>query len=648
MRPHVRLNAWPSRPGVLSPARRGARRFLVLSHQHQSPSQRQNSSLRTLKGPASLRGTAGHVLGSSRRQSALASRTAVNPTSPTPPANTALHGALSALNSLAPEAVNQSRLQLVLRSLESAQPVLRVGILGVGDGGFSAAKRIARLLVADPLDSQAAWESEMVGQAGAVLIRYSEEEELDAERNPLLKIVGTNSRVLGREAVEVLVAKVEEGLTVPYSGNDGMVDSVLVPVLQSPLAGSDRAGFVRFPVHRAIVVGEGVKGALKLGELEKELDRDTRTLVNVAVNLPVSGVELDGLATTNVDSAESAFGSFRVDVKNGSTFSDAWQSSGLSQLSDFLFSDKTATEAQRTRLRPALKAQIASLLTSTESSIDQAESQVIAEITSQTVPESRRERLQSVITSWSEYAHTDLRNSLTYAFESPTWRRTAFPRVLWRIDDVTFSGSEVLYSNFLVETETYLAFLTGQIGEAGDEELETKRRARFNPTKASLLRMDTLSARLRAETGLDTSVAKPWPRGIEATRQALLRTLLPSIHARAQSLVLQCLGTVGSTSALAVWYVIATAGGGLYEAGAVAGLGLVWALRRLQRLWGEERTKFESEVREQGRLVLAETEGILRKVVREDKRPQVRTEDTAEWEKARSLIHAARNELEKL
>ena len=288
--------------------------------------------------------------------------------------------------------------------------------------------------------------------------------------------------------------------------------------------------------------------------------------------------------------------------------------------------------------------------------------------------EPRRGELQNAITAWSEYAHTDLQNSLTYAFESRTWARTAFPRIIWRIDDVTFSGTEILYSNFLVETETYLAFLTGRIGEAGffasrdtsttqsassqssqtppsftssapvtDEEAETQRRARFSPSVASVLRLDTLSARLRAETGIDTSVSKPWPRGIEGTRQTLLRTLLPALHARAQALVLQCLGTVGGTSALGIWYFVATGGTGMFEAGAVAGLGLVW-----QRPGGEERTKFQGEVREQGRIVLGEIEALLRGIVRDGKRPVVRQEDMQTWNEARRLIKAAEEALEKL
>ncbi|GAM84018.1 hypothetical protein ANO11243_020090 [Dothideomycetidae sp. 11243] len=568
-----------------------------------------------------------------RWQSTLTSHTALSPTTPSiPTSNAALHAALATLNARAPEAVNQSRLQLVQRSLESVRPTLRIGVLGVGPGGFDAAKRVVRLLLADPLGERGKWEDEVLSLRGAGLVRFAEEEGVE-EGNALVEVVGSKSRTLQREGVEVLVAPVV----------DILGDGALVPVLQSPLAGSGRAGFVRFPVHRALVVGQGVMGAVELLRVEGEVEGRDQELVDVVVDMPGQDGELDGVDTTNVDAADRAFDGFRADVGKGPVFSEVWQSSGLSRLGETLFSDKSiegSIQRHEARLRPALKAQITSLLSSSQTAVDEAESQAQTAVLAQTVPDDRRDKLQSAISEWSEYAHTDLQNSLTYAFESPTWRRTAFPRVLWRIDDVTSAGTEVLYSNFLVETEIYLAFLTGRIGEAGF--FATKK------TEVTAPAANTLSARLRAETGIDTSTRKPWPRGIEVTRQTLLRTVLPALHARAQALVLQCLGTVGTTSALAVWYLAAYAGSGIYEAGAVAGLGLVWALRRLQRRWGEDRSAFEGDVREQGRLVLGEIESLLRKTVREDKRPAVRAEDSLAWREARIAIDTAREELKKL
>lgn len=83
----------------------------------------------------------------------------------------------------------------------------------------------------------------------------------------------------------------------------------------------------------------------------------------------------------------------------------------------------------------------------------------------------------------------------------------------------------------------------------------------------------------------------------------------------------------------------------LAEAGAIAALGLVWTLRRLQKKWEAERENWEAEVREHGRVVLSEVEDVLRTVVRSNERGVLRATDLEDWEKARGALREVRRQL---
>ncbi|KAF4555108.1 Hypothetical protein D9617_3g021780 [Elsinoe fawcettii] len=588
-----------------------------------------------------------------------------------PAANEPIHSALQELNILAPEFVNQSRLQLALRSLESTAPTIRIAIVGVGATGFSKARRLARLLVADPLDIESTVEQRLTQERDAdgraILLRHSDIEEENGfggvqggQENPLLKTLNIKSPALHREGVEILVAQVQGNLVSTERQSEGSVlETALLPVLNSPLAGSGRAGFVRFPVHKAIVLAEGFDGALALSDYAGHIGKHESGLIRTALDLPVSDKSLSHDAI-NIEAAERALRDFRRDVGTGPRFSETWQSSGVGDISSIL-------KIERKGILPApLRDHVESMLHSSEQTITATRNDAQRETASLTIPETTRNELQQAIGSWSEYAHTDLQDTMAAAFASSTWRRTSFPRVLWRIDDVSYSGSGLLHSNFLVESETYLAFLTGRIGEAGffsgnsrpsisipginkqEDGVDSSIDPLRGLSSSQLTRIAETRDSVKAVTGVDPFMTKPWPVGLTACRHSLLTTLVPSLHARAQALVLQCLGLVGSTSALGAWYVVATAGSGIYEAGAIVGLGTVWALRRLQKLWGAERIKFEGEVKEQGRLVLGDVESRLRTVVREGRRPQINPEDQQRWSQARQLVQKCQELLSKL
>ena len=110
-----------------------------------------------------------------RHATNLASRTAVNPSSNVPAEHQHLYASLDRLKDIASDYVNQSRLQLALRGLETSRPTVRIGLLGLGRDGDVAARKLARVLLADALSDEGQWEKmlKLPSQDGKpLLLRY--------------------------------------------------------------------------------------------------------------------------------------------------------------------------------------------------------------------------------------------------------------------------------------------------------------------------------------------------------------------------------------------------------------------------------------------------------------------------------------------
>jgi hypothetical protein len=138
-----------------------------------------------------------------------------------------------------------------------------------------------------------------------------------------------------------------------------------------------------------------------------------------------------------------------------------------------------------------------------------------------------------------------------------------------------------------------------------------------------------------------------WPTHISFTRNYLQGRTVPALQALAQKLVLQSAGSAALSTALAgLTYLSAF---GAYESGAIAALGLVWSLRRLQLKWETARDFWQEEVREEGRKSIRATEaGIAEVIDRATKSQSSQTETANELRKAREIIQRAEDALSRL
>ncbi|KAK5119855.1 hypothetical protein LTR85_007181 [Meristemomyces frigidus] len=615
----------------------------------------------------------------------MASVTAINAPTTVPAAYRDLHQKVLALQERASGYVDLSRLQLAARSLESDSPVVRVALLGLGSNGALAARKLARVMLSDALSDEEAWEQELLQTSRdgrSLLLRYGDAEDA-VQHSPLVQTIHIPSPFLKRHNLEILVTTLNaQGSSTDQVSDAELEEAILVPPLTTPTSAGGRVGFVRYPVHKALIVAEGITGAVEYGRLPRFLDR--AYLINAALSLPLrssTGVNSsEQTATDNVvdiDLATHALDLFRTSRANGAQFSDEWQTSRIPALTEWIAGPKRNTGGG---MHLAVRRILDSTLLNASSSIAKEESEQVSAANSATVPDTKRNELDTQISLWSKDAHRDLQLNLNTGLASRAWRRTVWWRLIWRIDDVSVSAADLLRLSFLTEAEQSLAFLSGRIAEAGLATLDELKEAGVNqnlltegieqemqawepdqrqnrdairaemqtyePEKGpgmnagDLLQVPTLLTRVQQQTGVNALFDPPWPQTIHLSRQLMLHTLVPNLHRKAQTLLLSTLSTVSGTSALGAWLFIATAD--MYSGGAVAALGLVWSLRRLQRLWGKERGGFAVTLQEDGRRVLAEVESHLRRIVKDGGRASVSAEDAQAWREARTAIEECR------
>ncbi|KAL5452456.1 hypothetical protein PMIN07_002131 [Paraphaeosphaeria minitans] len=549
------------------------------------------------------------------------SPTAINYRPNVPPRNQELYNALSGLNGAAEQYVNLSRLQLALRGLAVENAVTRVAVLGLNSQ--IGAQRLARLLIADPLADDAYWERELENnpEEGAVLLRFGDENDAHAP-SPLCKILSIPSRVLGKNNIEILVStlNVNAPSSAAASATESSKDAVLVPKLQ---ATSARGTPVPYPVHKTLVLGEGMDSAVTFGRFASVSFEEAGNMVKVAIELPApstaSETAGDSASTVSINTAVGTKGldAIRASVANSMDYERKWFASGLPALSHWLVSDLQPADP----IKPAQKALISSLLDDIEATITKEDAYQLQLLASTTTPEQLNTEMIKALEEWAEKSHRELRDSLDEAFAGKNWRKLGWWKLFWRVDDVSMITEEIIARRWLVSAEKDAVYLAGRMKQAGfpDEvrplpgysDADTYFKA---PTDASGHDVSIIDIK---ETALSTAAnpPTPWPALLSSTRTMLLATTLPPLQALAQRLILTTLSTTSLSAALSALLYVSISTVSLFEASSLAALGLTFSLRRMQKVWEDAREAWNVEVREEGRQALKRTEGFVRTII---------------------------------
>ncbi|KAJ5980902.1 hypothetical protein N7481_008200 [Penicillium waksmanii] len=545
---------------------------------------------------------------------------AINPGKTVPPQLKELYDALGGVKDAAIEQVSISRLQLALRGLESEAPLIRIAVLGLDNA--DSARKLVRLLLADPLGPREDWENVLEG--------YESDPTRDTAKflrpppNDLLPTITVRSPLLKKGNMEILVSSL--GSDSGSSGTTLSADTFLVPNVTIQTSHSGRQNVVRYPVHRSIVCAEGVDGLLAFSTLmgRSNLKNEVES-IRGTIELSVSEQNGSGsrLSFVNIAQASTALDKIRETVKNATEYERGWTGSGVQPVIDWL--SASAQSSRHDALNPALVPLIESLLDSADEGYNAQTAKAIYDQTIGVAPEEVRSELAGGVTNWAEKAHSELRSSLEAGFASPRWRGLAWWKLFWRVDDVGMITSEILEKRFLRRAERDVIWTSGKFQQAG------------------LLDESSPSTESTSDgTAPAKSTPPPWPTQITDTRAKLLSTTVPSLQALAQSLVLFSISTTTLTSALSALTYVSIPTASVYETCTLGAVGLIYSLRRQQKKWDVARGFWEDEVREEGRNSLLDTEASLRKIVREGGK---QTEDVTDH-RTRDAITRARKALE--
>ena len=430
-------------------------------------------------------------------------------------------------------------------------------------------------------------------------------------------------------------------------------DALLVPVL--PVI-SGQSSLVEYPVHKTLVVGEGLDGAMNYGRFIADGTADAKEMVKAAIELPLSTKEPDThshstCSPLNIEAGAAALAVFRKSIANSTAYEHGWFKSGLPALSEWLVQGTSPAETPK----PALKKLVESVIDETERKITVADATQRNHLAAAVPPSVMTESILGHLESWAEKSHTELRDELDEAFNAHNWHKLAWWKLLWRADDVGMITSEILERRWLVTAEKNCIYLAGRMDQAGfpdDVQKLSIPSAEEIAAVSQNIPPSTASEQpeqvtKKAAMDLSTIVRNPgpWPSQIPSNRTLLSLTTIPHLQSLSQRLVLTALSTTATSSVLSAFLYLSFPTFSVFEAGAIAALGFTYSLRRLQKLWEKARENWQVEVREEGRKTLKVTEDTVRLIVERTKKPVEEGEGVVERRRAREGVESVRKAL---
>ena len=486
------------------------------------------------------------------------------------------------------------------------------------------------------------------------------------ERGPDLRTLTIPSRWLQRHSIELLVWELEISEQTLESRPVQTVNTVDVlkirvgPTVQYPvhkvllykdqfLRGREDEGVTIWASARMIEsAGFELGKDMLIGVLNESMNFDTNSLVSMGFK-----TSLDNMIWMSMINGSDNFTRLRLGDRSVGKELLHWSDGGLSQVQDWLI---RGTETQDSELKPAIGRSIQFLLKGVESSILREETERLDQLASNTVTEFVRQDLEEAISSWSESAHMELRNTLESASYTRTWRKLAWWKLFWRVDDIDMLTRDILERSWLVESEKGLIWIGGRIQQASllgstrpsTTPKPTRNKPIYGTFPESLQIADLLDSPTATTNPLVVNDENPQPQNLAIARAALSTLTIPPLQSLSQRLLLQTISTVTTTSVLSglLYYSISTTS--IYEAGSIAALGLVWSLRRLQRKWEDARKEWMGTVREEARRTLMAVEHLFRRVVWENGRPKLDPVEVDERREAREAAARVREELERV
>ncbi|OPB37280.1 hypothetical protein A0O28_0041920 [Trichoderma guizhouense] len=554
-----------------------------------------------------------------------------------------------------PELVNISRLQLALQGLRQApgREAIRVAILGIANGseGRDAARKVLKALIVDPLVDEQEWEKRLDEHDSSrpLIIRVGPSQgqatRLESSKHNLPDVLEVSSAELNGLNLELLLIDAD----VPVNGSglatvESLEESVLVPAVDLDSADEHATPMIT-PVHQALLVADGLTGAVAISGLPI---LDCANTVTAAVNLKGFSKEQLGANFTVIDTslAEEAIKLFRQGPQNAMSYEQRWSASNLGLLIEWLKAGLKAADDEATK--PAVRKLIASVLQGALSAIEtESTSRKLSRELSHSMISPEMRAMNEGLSKWAQNAHAELQEQLDLAFSGRRWRKLGWWKLFWRVDDVAMLTNEILSQRFLPTSEQELVYLTGRIaqlqGGAGQYSQPTSSREALpeGPSASSANNEPVIPV-------VPRSHLPKWPGHIAFTRRYIQNETVPALQSLAQQLVVQSLATSSVTSCLAALLYVSSFSSTIFEAGAVAALGVVYSLGRMQKKWETAREFWEGEVREEGRKAIRAAEESAGEVLDGVQQNKLSTQRIKELEQASELVAKAEDALARL
>ncbi|KPI35751.1 uncharacterized protein AB675_1267 [Cyphellophora attinorum] len=609
--------------------------------------------------------------GPSQRQqrwaTTLSSNTAINASRSVHEQYRALYSALGDVRRNAAAHVPISRLQLALAGLESTSPRIRVAVLGLNVA--DTAKRLVRLLLSDPLEQEAQWEWDLTHDQGrfenGLLVRYGQAANPNlAQSNTSIPVLEVPAGLLERANIEILISTVS--MPAHRQHRQIPVDTFLAPVIGTPSAFSGRHTIISQPVHRAVVVAKGLEELFQVAELlaASEISSDEERN-SIKVVLQNESGSLDGdLAVIDSAKAEAGLRAIRSSLAKATTYEHLWMESGLSQVTKWL----TSISGADTKLPAPVADLISAILQSASTSL---KTQAKADAESRRTDLSTLTNLSSTIDDFSRNAHKELQSGLSSAWSSRNWRKLAWYKLFWRVDDVGLIVTDLVSNAWLPRTERAVYEISGRLAQAGISPMDMvtlpvalQKQTLPDPSPATaplpILQAQAVSTAGQTEPiivnegGAPRVELEPKPQltplsaAVSATRQTQIEAAILYLSTQAQQLVMRTLSLAGLSAGLSGLTYVSLTNGGIYEAGTIAALGTTFALWRLQGGWQDATKQVEGELYDEGRNVIRRMTARMQQLVDEKAHPKIDEAGQRHWRLASQSVDKAQVELKRL
>jgi len=369
-----------------------------------------------------------------------------------------------------------SRLQLARQGLESESPKIRIAVLGLNVQ--DTARRIVRLLLADALEKEEGWEKELLEADSydrGLLIRYGQPANTNLPvTRTLIPTLSVPSNVLEKADLEILVSSIGSSINSGLdNGSRIPADMFLSPTIRTPTAATGRQTMISQPVHSTLVVVKGLGELMNLAELLASTSfQSAEDRLSIQVAMEQHGIRLSKQGDpviVDAQTAEEGIAAIRKSIDEATTYEHNWVDSGIPALQGWLsmVSDKTGPVPRPVRTL------VSSLLTAASSSLQAymtSDQDNIAAL-SRLSPATRKD-LQSAIDEFSRNAHSELQSGLASAWSSRNWRKLAWYKLFWRVDDVGLILSDLINNAWLPRTERAVYELSGRLSQAGISPIE--------------------------------------------------------------------------------------------------------------------------------------------------------------------------------